>query len=243
MSQTSSPPGIRLNKALAQAGLGSRRGVETLITTGRVQVNNATADLGTRVQDSDLITLDGKPVQVNTDIRLWLYHKPRGHVTTHKDPEGRPTVFDNLPPQMPRVISVGRLDVNTEGLLLLTTSGDLARHLELPKHGYERTYRVRVRGDVDPKALDGLKDGLSVDGIHYGPIEAKLETQMPSNAWLVIRIREGKNREVRKICEHLGHTVNRLIRVGFGPFALGTLPEGQAQEIKGRALKELTQHI
>lgn len=237
-SKTTNQEGIRLNKALAQAGVGSRRGVEAIIEAGRVAVNNKkVTDLATRVTDDDLITVDGKPVEHTPDARLWLYHKPAGLVTTHKDPEGRDTVFDNLPPDMPRVISVGRLDLNTEGLLLLTNSGDLARHFEHPKHAFKRVYRVRVRGIVKPEKLDKLKDGITLDGIRYAPVDIMLERQMPTNAWLVITITEGKNREVRKICEHLGHTVSRLIRVQFGPYQLGELKAGTAKEIKNIKIK------
>ena len=170
--------------------------------------------------------------------RLWRYYKPKGRVTTHKDPEGRPTVFEALPEDLPRLISVGRLDFNTEGLLLLTNDGELARHLELPSTGWARRYRVRAHGHIDQKALDELADGLVINRIHYGPIEASLEREQGDNVWITLSIREGKNREVRRIMEHLGLTVNRLIRVSFGPFMLGELEPGQVEEIKTRVLKD-----
>jgi 23S rRNA pseudouridine2605 synthase len=171
-------------------------------------------------------------------VRLWRYHKRRGLVTSHKDPQGRKTVFDVLPPDLPRVVSVGRLDINTEGLLLLTTDGELARHLELPSTGWLRRYRVRAHGSVTQEALDALRRGLTLDGIQYGPIEARIDREQGSNLWLTISLREGKNREVKRIAEHLGLTVNRLIRVSFGPFALGDLPEGVVEEVKRRVLAD-----
>jgi 23S rRNA pseudouridine2605 synthase len=171
-------------------------------------------------------------------VRLWRYYKPKGRVTTHNDPEGRPTVFQSLPPELPRVISVGRLDFNTEGLLLLTNDGELARHLEAPSTGWLRRYRVRVNGQVEQKALDALAGGIEIEGIRYGPIEATLDRKQGANCWLTLGLREGKNREVRKIMTHLGLTVTRLIRLSFGPFALGELEPGAVAEVKRRVLAD-----
>jgi 23S rRNA pseudouridine2605 synthase len=171
-------------------------------------------------------------------VRLWRYHKPRGLVTSHKDPQGRKTVFEALPPGLPRVVSVGRLDINTEGLLLLTTDGALARHLELPSTGWLRRYRVRAHGTVTQEALDALRDGVTIDGIHYGPVEARIDRAQGANLWLMLGLREGKNREVKRLAEHLGLTVNRLIRVSFGPFALGELAPGAVEEVKPKVLAD-----
>ena len=176
--------------------------------------------------------VDGKPLPERERTRLFLYHKPRGLVTTHDDPEGRPTVFDKLPEGLPRLISIGRLDFNTEGLLLLTNDGGLARALELPATGWLRRYRVRAHGEVTQAQLDELKNGIEVEGVKYGPIEATLERDQGANVWLVFAIREGKNREVRNVCAHLGLEVNRLIRVSYGPFQLGEVAEGQVEEVK-----------
>ena len=171
-------------------------------------------------------------------MRLWRYHKRRGLVTSHKDPQGRKTVFEALPPGLPRVVSVGRLDINTEGLLLLTTDGELARHLELPSTGWLRRYRVRAHGRVAQEALDRLRQGVTIDGVRYGPVEARIDREQGSNLWLTISLREGKNREVKQLAEHLGLTVNRLIRVSFGPFALGDLASGAVEEVKRRVLAD-----
>ncbi|MEM8644372.1 MAG: pseudouridine synthase, partial [Pseudomonadota bacterium] len=184
------------------------------------------------------ILVDGEPLPARHAPRLWRYNKPKGLVTSHKDPEGRPTVFANLPDKLPRVVSVGRLDINTEGLLLLTTDGALARHLELPSTGWVRRYRVRAHGQVSQRALDALKDGVTIDGMRYGPIEAKVERTQSSNVWLIIGLREGKNREVKRIAEHLGLSVNRLIRTSFGPFSLGDMPTGAVDEVKRKVIAE-----
>jgi 23S rRNA pseudouridine2605 synthase len=170
--------------------------------------------------------------------RLFRYHKPTGFVTTHRDPEGRPTVFANLPQGLPRLVSVGRLDLTSEGLLLLTNDGALARRLELPANGWLRRYRVRVHGKVDERALAALARGVSVDGVAYGPIEAGLDARMGTNAWLTVALREGKNREVRKVMAHLGLAVTRLIRTAYGPFQLGSLPRGAAEEVNAKVLRE-----
>ncbi|MET4804548.1 pseudouridine synthase [Bradyrhizobium sp. LB11.1] len=231
--------GERIAKALARAGLASRRDAEEMVTQGRVTVNGRVINSpALDITQNDVVTVDGKPLPERERTRLFLYHKPRGLMTTHDDPEGRPTVFDNLPEGLPRLISVGRLDFNTEGLLLLTNDGGLARTLELPDTGWLRRYRVRAHGDVTQAQLDQLKAGIEVEGVKYGPIEATLERDQGANVWLVFAIREGKNREVRNVCAHLGLEVNRLIRVSYGPFQLGEVPEGQVEEIRARVLRE-----
>jgi len=230
---------MRIAKAIAHAGLCSRRDAEAWIAAGRVVVNGKVlATPAHVVKPSDKITVDGKPLPEAQSVRLWRYHKRRGLVTSHKDPQGRKTVFDSLPPDLPRVVSVGRLDINTEGLLLLTTDGELARHLELPSTGWLRRYRVRAHGRVAQEALDRLRQGVIIDGIHYGPVEARIDREQGSNLWLTISLREGKNREVKQLAEHLGLTVNRLIRVSFGPFALGDLAPGAVEEVKRRVLAD-----
>ncbi len=232
-------PGERIAKIVARAGLCSRRDAEDWITQGRVAVNgrviNSPAlDITTR----DVVTIDGKPLPAPERTRLFMFHKPRGLMTTHADPEGRPTVFDNLPEGLPRLISIGRLDFNTEGLLLLTNDGGLARTLELPDTGWLRRYRVRAHGEVTQAQLDELRNGVEVDGVKYGSIDAQLERDKGANVWLVFAIREGKNREVRNVLAHLGLEVNRLIRVSYGPFQLGEIEEGQVEEVKTRVLRE-----
>lgn len=231
--------GERIAKVLARAGLASRRDAEEMVTQGRVTVNGRVINSpALDITKNDVVMVDGKPLPERERTRLFLYHKPRGLMTTHDDPEGRPTVFDNLPEGLPRLISVGRLDFNTEGLLLLTNDGGLARTLELPDTGWLRRYRVRAHGDVTQAQLDELKNGIEIEGVKYGPIEATLERDQGANVWLVFAIREGKNREVRNVCAHLGLEVNRLIRVSYGPFQLGEIPEGQVEEIRARVLRE-----
>jgi 23S rRNA pseudouridine2605 synthase len=230
---------MRVAKAIAHAGLCSRRDAEALIAAGRVSVNGTVLKTPAQVVSlSDTITVDGKPLPQPEATRLWRYNKPRGLLTSHRDPKGRKTVFAALPPSLPRVVSVGRLDINTEGLLLLTTDGALARHLELPSTGWLRRYRVRAHGRVAPEALDRLRQGVTIDGVRYGPVEARIDREQGSNLWLTISLREGKNREVKRIAEHLGLTVNRLIRVSFGPFALGDLADGAVEEVKRRVLAD-----
>jgi 23S rRNA pseudouridine2605 synthase len=230
---------MRIAKAIAHAGLCSRRDAEAWIAAGRVAVNGKVLTTPAHVvSPNDKVTVDGKPLPEKQGVQLWRHHKRRGLVTSHKDPQGRKTVFDVLPPDLPRVVSVGRLDINTEGLLLLTTDGELARHLELPSTGWLRRYRVRAQGRVTQEALDALRRGLTLDGVQYGPIEARIDREQGSNLWLTISLREGKNREVKRIAEHLGLTVNRLIRVSFGPFALGDLAEGAVEEVKRRVLSD-----
>jgi 23S rRNA pseudouridine2605 synthase len=231
-------PGERIAKVMARAGLASRREAEAWIAAGRVAVNDAVINSpALNVTASDRIAVDGQPLPRRERTRLFRYHKPRGLVTTHSDPEGRPTIFAALPKDLPRLISVGRLDINTEGLLLLTNDGGLARVLELPATAWLRRYRVRAKGRVMQPALDNLRAGITVAGVHYGPIEATLDREQGANVWLTIGIREGKNREVRKVLETLDLQVNRLIRVAFGPFELGDLDDGEVKEIESQALR------
>ena len=230
---------MRIAKAMAHAGLCSRRDAERWIEQGRVAVNGTVlATPAYVVKPGDMVTVDGKPLPVAGAPRLWRYHKPKGLVTSHKDPQGRKTVFEALPPELPRVVSVGRLDLNTEGLLLLTTDGELARHLELPSTGWLRRYRVRAHGKVTQADLDRLAKGMTVEGVHYGPVEARIDREQGGNVWLTLGLREGKNREVKRLLVALGLTVNRLIRVSFGPFALGELAPGKVEEVKQRVLKD-----
>ena len=231
--------GQRIAKVIARAGLASRREAEAWIAAGRVAVNGAViASAALDVTGSDRITIDGEPLPVRQRTRLFLYHKSHGLLTTHADPRGRPTIFQNLPRDLPRLISVGRLDFNTEGLLLLTNDGTLARLLELPSTGWLRRYRVRAHGAITQDKLDGLRSGVTISGIHYGPIEATLDRVQASNVWLTLGIREGKNREVRNVLGHLGLAVTRLIRISFGPFQLGELREGEIEEVRTRVLRD-----
>jgi 23S rRNA pseudouridine2605 synthase len=229
----------RIAKAIARAGLASRREAEAWIAAGRVAVNGKKIDSAAlNVTPADRITVDGAPLPARERTRLFLYHKPRGLVTTNADPEGRPTIFDALPKHLPRLLTVGRLDMGTEGLLLLTNDGGLARVLELPETGWLRRYRVRALGRVTQEQLDELRAGITVDGIHYGPIDATLDRDQGSNVWLTFAIREGKNREVRNVLGHLGLQVNRLIRTSFGPFQLRDLAEGTVEEVRTRVLRD-----
>jgi len=233
--------GERIAKVMARAGLCSRRDAERWIEDGRVKVNGKRVNSpALNVTKKDLVVVDDKPLPDRERSKIWRYHKPVGLVVSHRDEKGRASVFENLPPDMPRVVSVGRLDINTEGLLLLTNDGELARKLELPATGWLRRYRVRVFGMVNETALAKLKDGIVIDGIHYGSIEATLDRQQGNNNWLTISLREGKNREIKVICEHLGLKVNRLIRLSFGPFQLGDLNPGKVEEVSGKVLAEQT---
>jgi 23S rRNA pseudouridine2605 synthase len=234
-----SEAGERIAKVMARAGLCSRRDAERWIAEGRVAVNGRVLESpAVVVSEADDVRVDGKPLAAPERARLWRYHKPAGLVTTHRDEKGRPTVFDALPKALPRVISVGRLDLNSEGLLLLTNDGGLARRLELPATGWVRRYRVRVHGKPDAAALASLGKGIAIEGVNYGPIEAKLDKTQGSNAWVTVSLREGKNREVRRVFEHLGLPVTRLIRLAYGPFQLGALPRGAVEEVPGKVLKE-----
>lgn len=229
----------RIAKVIARAGLCSRREAEEWIAAGRVAVNGTTLDTPAHtVAPEDHVVVDGTPLPTREPTRLWLYHKPRGLMTTNFDPEGRPTVFDHLPAELPRVVTVGRLDINTEGLLLLTNDGGLARVLELPATGWLRRYRVRAHGDVTQADLDKLRDGVAVDGVLYGPVEATLDRVQGANAWMLVGLREGKNREVKQVLSTLGLEVSRLIRISFGPFQLADLEPGEVREIRGRILRD-----
>jgi 23S rRNA pseudouridine2605 synthase len=230
--------GERLAKRIARAGVCSRREAEVLIEAGRVVVNGKQIKTPAfNVIEKDAIKVDGKLLAAKEPTRLWLYHKPTGLVTTHKDPQGRRTVFEHLPKGMGRVISVGRLDLNSEGLLLLTNDGELARKLELPSTGWTRRYRVRVFGTITPIMLEQMKRGVTVDGVQYGSVNATIDSQKKDNYWLTVALAEGKNREVRKIFEHFGCKVSRLLRLSYGPFALGSLEKGEVKEVIGKVLK------
>lgn len=239
MNETPEKTGERIARRIARAGVCSRRDAEKLITAGRVAVNGLViTSPALNVGAADEITVDGTALPAAAPARLWRYHKNKAELTTARDPGGRATVFDKLPKDMPRVIAVGRLDYNTEGLLLLTNDGDLARALELPATGWRRRYRVRAHGQVDDATLASLARGATVDGVRYGAIEAEMESRRGANAWFNVTIREGKNREIRKVLEHIGLSVNRLIRVSFGPFQLGTLAPGTVEEVPAKVLLE-----
>lgn len=231
--------GERIAKWLARAGVASRRDVERLIEERRVKLGGKTVTTpATFVQDGDAIEVDNAPVAQPQRTRLFRYHKPAGLVTTHRDPEGRPTVFDKMPPGLPRVISVGRLDLTSEGLMLLTNDGALSRRLELPANGWLRRYRVRVFGHPHPDELAALARGVTIERVHYGPIDAELDSKQGDNAWLTIALQEGKNREIRRVLEFLGFRVSRLIRLAYGPFQLGALPKGAVEEVNAKVLRE-----
>lgn len=231
--------GDRIAKVIARAGVCSRRDAEKLIAEGRVALNGDTVKTpATKVGENDVIAIDGQPLAEKEPARLWRYHKPAGLVTTHRDPEGRPTVFANLPRHLPRVLSIGRLDVNSEGLLLLTNDGDIARRLELPIAGWTRRYRARLFGKVTQAELDRLATGITIGSVKYGPIVADLERSKGMYSWANVSLKEGKNREVKRVMESLGLKVARLIRVQFGPFHLGQLEEGKVEEIPARLWRE-----
>ena len=229
----------RIAKRIARAGICSRREAESRILDGRVTVNGEIiTSPALNVSPSEKITVDGKPLPAREPAGLWRYYKPRGLVVSDHDEQNRETIFDHLPKNLPRLITVGRLDLDSEGLLLMTNDGDLARHLELPSTGWSRKYRVRTQGQIDQAELAALANGITIDGIRYGQVIAKLDRQMASNAWLTIAIREGKNREIRRIMDYLGHKVSRLIRISYGPFQLGDLEDGDIEAIKSRVLTD-----
>jgi 23S rRNA pseudouridine2605 synthase len=239
VSEAAEARGDRIAKFLSRAGVASRRDAEKMLADGAVKLNGkVVTHPATFVTPGDIVQVNGRVVDQPDRTRVWRYHTPEGLVTTHRDPEGRPTVFDKLRHQLPRVISVGRLDLNSEGLLLLTNDGALARRLELPATGWIRRYRVRVFGTPDAAALSGLAKGVTVEGVRYGPIEAAVDARKGDNAWLTVALREGRNREVRRVMAHLGLSVSRLIRTAYGPFQLGPLERGGIEEVPPRVLRE-----
>lgn len=229
----------RIAKFMARSGVCSRREAEEFIRQQRVTVNGeVVCSPAFNVEGTEKILLDGEKLPAVEGTRLWLYYKPVGLLTTHKDTSNRPTVFDNLPVGLPRVISVGRLDLNSEGLLLLTNNGELSRKLELPQNGWSRRYKVKVHGKVDVKKLAQLEQGVTIDGVNYGPVKIVLESEQGSNAWLSVTLNEGKNREIRKLMKSINLEVARLIRLSYGPFQLGNLKKGEVREVSGKVLKE-----
>ncbi|PIE09470.1 MAG: pseudouridine synthase [Rhodobacterales bacterium] len=238
MTQTP-PPGDRIAKFLSRAGVASRREAERMIEAGRVSVNGAKIDSpALNVTERDKVLVDGKPVRTPEAPRLWIYHKPAGLVTTESDEKGRPTVFAALPEDLPRVMSVGRLDLNSEGLLLLTNDGGLKRRMELPSTGWLRRYRVRIHGTPSETDLEPLRKGIEVDGLRYQPMQVTLDRQQGANAWATVGLREGKNREIRRAMEAIGLKVNRLIRLSYGPFQLGSLKPGEVEEVRPKVMRD-----
>ena len=239
MADDSTKKGERIAKVIARAGICSRRDAEKMIAEGRVLLDGEkVTSPALNVTENQVVSVDGKPLGEPDPARLWRYHKPSGMVTTHRDPQGRPTVFANLPKSIPRVVSVGRLDFNSEGLLLLTNDGDLARRLELPAAGWVRKYRARLFGKITQAELDKLAEGVTIGGVKYGPIVADLERSKGVHSWASVGLKEGKNREVKRVMESLGLKVSRLIRIQFGPFHLGHLAEGAVEEIPARLWRE-----
>lgn len=233
--------GERIAKVVARAGICSRREAERYIEQGRIAVNGQVlTSPAFVVTETDVITVDQKPLPAKEKTRVWRYYKPAGLVTSHKDPEGRPTVFDSLPDTLPRVISVGRLDLNSEGLLLLTNDGEFARQMELPSTGWTRRYRVRIHGEMLPEIMEKLAAGVTVDGVRYAGVQVVIDKKQGSNTWLTVALKEGKNREIRRLMEFFGFQVTRLIRISYGPFQLGNLEKGAVDEISGKALQEQT---
>lgn len=239
MTKPLPPAGDRIAKIIARAGIASRREAERMIAEGRVSVNGKTIESpALNVTAADKVVVDGRALDAPPEPRLWLYHKPTGLVTTTKDEQSRPTIYDDLPDDLPRVMSVGRLDLNSEGLLLLTNDGGIKRQLELPSTGWLRRYRVRVNGRPDDAMLQPLRDGLTVEGQHFQPMVVAIDRQQGANAWLTVGLREGKNREIRRAMEDIGLKVNRLIRVSYGPFQLGQLKPGEVQEVRRKILRD-----
>lgn len=233
--------GERIAKVVARAGVCSRREAERHIAQGRIAVNGIVlTSPACVVTETDVVTVDGKPLPAKEKTRVWRYHKPAGLVTTRKDPQGRPTVFDSLPDTMPRVISIGRLDLNSEGLLLLTNDGEFARQMELPSTGWARRYRVRIHGEITPEMIDRLAKGVTINGVRYAPAQVTVDKKQGTNTWLTVSLKEGKNREIRRLMESFNLPVTRLIRVSYGPFQLGNLERGAVDEISGKTLREQT---
>ena len=236
---TETHQGERIAKVLARAGVASRREAERMIAAGRVAVNGERIDSpALNVTPDDRITVDGAALSEPEPPRLWLYYKPTGLVTTARDEKGRRTIFESLPPEMPRVISIGRLDLNSEGLLLLTNDGDIKRRLELPSTGWTRKYRVRLHGTPDDTTFEPLRKGVTVEGERFRPMTVTIDRQQGSNAWVTVALREGRNREIRRAMEAVGLTVNRLIRTGYGPFRLGELKPGEVEEVRSRVVRD-----
>ncbi|WP_159714655.1 pseudouridine synthase [Geminicoccus flavidas] len=233
------PAGERIAKRIARAGVCSRRDAERLIAEGKVAVNGKIlSSPALNVGPDDWIVVNGQPLPAAEPTRLFRFHKPRGVLTSARDPEGRPTIYDRLPPGLPRLVPVGRLDIGSEGLLLLTNDGELKRKLELPSTGWTRRYRARVHRLPEPDQLARLLAGITIDGITYGPIQVTIDREQGDNTWIMVSLKEGKNREVRRVMEHIGHPVSRLIRVAYGPFQLGQLPRGEVEEVNPRVVRE-----
>ena len=231
--------GQRIAKVIARAGICSRREAERYINQGRVCVNGQVlTSPALSVTDDDVITVDQKVLPKKEKTRLWRYYKPAGLVTSHKDPEGRPTVFDSLPDTLPRVISIGRLDINSEGLLLLTNDGEFARQMEMPSTGWIRRYRVRIHGEMTPEIIEKLSKGVCIDGVRYAGTQVSIDKKQGSNTWLTVALKEGKNREIRRLMEFFGFQVTRLIRISYGPFQLGNMEKGSVDEVPGKTLQE-----
>ena len=236
---TKPPEGDRIAKVLARAGVASRRDAEKMILAGRIAVNGKIIDRAAlNITDADKVTVDGKPMAPPEPPRLWLYHKPIGLVTTTRDEQGRATIYDKLPPELPRMVTVGRLDINSEGLLLLTNDGGVKRQMELPSTGWLRKYRVRVNGRPTDLQLEPLRQGITVDGERFQPMTVIIDRQQGANAWLTVSLREGKNREIRRALQNIGLSVNRLIRISYGPFQLNTLKAGAVEEIRRKVLRD-----